>query len=156
MKPIKDFVFVFIQFLLIALIFFLPSKPEALGQVFRYYGLFFVFFGFVYCVVALLQLNKNLSPFPTPKIDGVLITTGLYSIVRHPIYLGLIIFFVGYSVYVASPIKLGLSVLLAILFEFKASYEEGLLEEKYKDYGEYKVHTGKIFPKIFGRNTMPK
>lgn len=105
--------------------------------------------GFLILVLALLQLNKNLSPFPTPKDKAVLVQNGLYKYARHPIYSGIILLFFGYSIYQDSVYKLGISILLLLLFHFKTQYEEQLLQQKFKDYNAYKSKTGKFFPKLF-------
>lgn len=112
-------------------------------------SLFVSIIGLLIIVLALLQLNKNLSPFPTPKDKAVLIQNGLYKYVRHPIYSGILLLFIGYSIFQDSWYKLGISILLALLFHYKAAYEEQLLSLKYKDYNLYKSNTGKFFPKIF-------
>ena len=45
--------------------------------------------------------------------------------------------------------EIGVVLILWLLFEYKAGYEEGLLEQKFAQYQLYKTKTGKIFPKIF-------
>ncbi|MEE9438126.1 MAG: isoprenylcysteine carboxylmethyltransferase family protein [Saprospiraceae bacterium] len=142
----KDIIFVVVQFILFGLIIFLSGHNIGLPIVVKYIGMVISILGLLVCIIALLQLNKNLSPFPTPKENGHLITNGLYSIVRHPIYLGLVLLFVGYSIYFDDFLRLGFSILLIILFEYKSSYEESLLIEKFEAYQEYRKGTGKIYP----------
>jgi protein-S-isoprenylcysteine O-methyltransferase Ste14 len=96
----------------------------------------------------LLQLNKNISPFPTPKDSASLLRNGLYKFMRHPIYTGIILLFSGYSVYQNSFYKLLVSVVLVILFYLKSNYEEQRLQEKFPDYKRYKSKTGRFFPWI--------
>jgi protein-S-isoprenylcysteine O-methyltransferase Ste14 len=96
--------------------------------------------------LALLQLKKNLSPFPTPKETTTLLQNELYKYSRHSIYTGIIILFTGYSVYQNSFYKLGISLLLMLLFYFKSNYEELRLEQKFPDYKLYRNKTGKFFP----------
>lgn len=102
--------------------------------------------GAVFVVWALLQQRLNLSIFPSPKEDGHLITTGVYKLVRHPIYAGILFVAFGYAIYVQSFYKIIIALLLLILFELKSTYEERLLEAKFPAYGQYKLNTGKFFP----------
>lgn len=103
-------------------------------------------FGGIIMTLALLQLNKNLSPFPTPKESASLLQNGLFKYMRHPIYTGIILLFLGYSVSQNSVYKLLISLLLVILFYLKSNYEEQLLEQKFPDYKQYRNKTGMFFP----------
>ncbi len=146
--PRKDIFLVAAQFVLFGFIFFLDGSRMSLFFMQSIAGKVLMGIGFFISVLALLQLNTNLSPFPTPKKGSQLVDRGLYSVVRHPIYLGLVIFFVGYSFYYFDWLKLGLTIILYLLFEYKSAYEEKLLEGKFPEYISYKKRTGKIFPFI--------
>lgn len=76
--------------------------------------------GFFTIVIAILQLNKKLTPFPTPLKDGTLINTGLYKLVRHPIYSGIILTAIGFGLFQESFWKIGVALILWILFYFKS------------------------------------
>jgi len=102
--------------------------------------------GGIIITLALLQLNKNLSPFPTPKESASLLQNGLFKYMRHPIYTGIILLFTGYSVSQNSVYKLLISVFLVLLFYLKSNYEEQRLEQKFPDYKQYKKKTGRFFP----------
>ena len=119
-----------------------------LGLTIQKIGLLIAVFGGIIIILALLQLNKNLTPFPTPKNNTILLQNGLYKYMRHPIYTGIIFLFTGYSMYQNSFYKLGISLLLVILFYFKSNYEEQRLEQKFPDYKLYKNKIGKFFPWI--------
>ena len=47
------------------------------------------FFGMALMSLAALHLNRNLSPFPYPKKESKLSTSGAYNYIQHPIYTGL-------------------------------------------------------------------
>ncbi len=119
-----------------------------LGLTIQKIGLLIAVFGGMIIILALLQLNKNLSPFPTPKEAATLLQNGLYKYMRHPIYTGIMLFLVGYGVYQNSLYKLLISLLLVILFYLKSNYEEQRLEQKFPDYKLYKNKTGRFFPWI--------
>lgn len=119
--------------------------PQFLKLVF----LFVALFGILVLIVALLQLNKNLSPFPTPKTNSQLVKHGLYKFVRHPIYTGLLLLFFGYAFYSLSAYRLLIAFLLLLLFFLKSRYEEQKLIERFSNYQDYKLTTGRFFPKVF-------
>lgn len=104
--------------------------------------------GFV-LLLSLVQLNINLSPFPTPKEETKLVRKGLYKYIRHPIYTAILLLFFGYGLYQSSLYKIFITILLAVLFYFKSIYEEKCLEEKFAEYKDYCNKTGRFFPKIF-------
>lgn len=92
--------------------------------------------GIFLCVAAGRALGRGLTPYPRPAEGSTLADSGLYGIVRHPFYLGGLIFFMGWSM-VAGPVALALTVVLAILWAFKARLEERHLSEVYSAYSAY-------------------
>lgn len=144
----KDYWLVGIQFLLF-LIFLIPFKFNfIIVDYLRFTSLLFTVIGFLIVLVALFNLDKSLTAFPTPKRNSVLITSGLYKYVRHPIYTGILLVVFGYSIYSGSIPRLIISLLLLILFYFKTNYEENKLSQKYPDYSDYKSRTGRFIPGI--------
>lgn len=118
--------------------------PEALF----WFGVVIFILGAILIVVAVLQLNINLSAFPSPLADSKLIETGVFKFIRHPIYSGLILAFFGYAIVDDSGYKLLISVGILLWFYFKSLYEEKLLIEKFPEYLEYKKRSGRFFPWI--------
>ncbi len=102
--------------------------------------------GLAVVIFAILQLNTNLTPFPSPKKNSYLVQSGLYRYIRHPIYTGIILLLLGYALYIESLYRLTILILLWILFYFKTVYEEKALIQKFPDYKEYKVKTGQFWP----------
>lgn len=104
--------------------------------------------GIIIVLLAILQLHKNLSPFPSPKTNSELITVGLYKYIRHPIYTGIIVITIGYGLYTDSVYKILIALGLSILFYFKSKYEEQQLSIAFKSYKNYKKATGRFFPRL--------
>jgi protein-S-isoprenylcysteine O-methyltransferase Ste14 len=142
----KDFLLVTIQFILLT-IFYIPffSNVFQTPLIIKYVGAIVSILGFLIILIAILQLSKNLTPFPTPKENGVLINTGLYKYVRHPIYSGIFMAAIGIAFYTGSYWQLLISFILLILFYYKSKYEESLLMEKYNEYENYKKGTRRFF-----------
>ena len=146
-RAAKDIWFVSIQ-LFLFVIYFMPlfSLQLSIDAFFQNTGLGLTLIGFLVIIIAILQLNKNLTPFPTPINNGTLIETGPYKFVRHPIYSGIILTAIGFGLYNESIWKMGIGLALWILFYFKSQYEETLLLNHYPDYESYRSRTGRFFP----------
>lgn len=142
----KDYFFVSLQLVLFFCFIFDLNWSMNLDLGLRETGFWIGVIGGAIILLALLQLNTNLSPFPTPKNNSVLLQHGLYKYMRHPIYTGIIILFTGYSFYRNSFYKLGISLLLLLLFYFKSKYEELRLEQKFLEYKQYKKRTNRFVP----------
>jgi protein-S-isoprenylcysteine O-methyltransferase Ste14 len=83
------------------------------------------------------ELGRSLTPLPEPRPEGVLVETGPYAVVRHPIYVGGLVFVAGVSL-AAGPVPLGLSGALAALWSLKARDEERRLERRFAGYADYR------------------
>jgi protein-S-isoprenylcysteine O-methyltransferase Ste14 len=146
---IKDYILVLLQALLFVM-FLLDFNwlDVTIPEWLEYAALGCLCIGLVITMVALLQLNKNLSPFPTPKSNSALIKYGLYKYIRHPIYTGLLFLFFGYAVYSESLYRLVVSLLLLVLLHIKSRYEEQQLKERFLEYESYQTYTGRFLPRL--------
>ncbi len=89
------------------------------------------------------QLFKN-------KLND-LVTTGIFAYVRHPMYLGIILTYLGYIVGTLSLLTLAPWFLILILYVRMANYEEEQLEKRFgKEYLNYKKRVPKWIPEIKG------
>jgi len=78
-----------------------------------------------------------------------IVSTGAFRYVRHPLYLGSILFYLGLSVSTASLFSLALLVVIFVFYNYIASFEEKLLDDRSgEDYRKYKKRTGKWVPGI--------
>ncbi|WP_378172701.1 methyltransferase family protein [Aquimarina sp. SS2-1] len=149
-KDKKGFVYVLIQIILFLLYVF----PIYDWKIFCFFSIRHLFLigtitGGIIILGSMLQLRDQLSPFPAPLKDGVLIENGFYRFSRHPIYSRILISCFFYTLYSCSGFKMIIFISLFILFYFKSSYEEELLFKKYMGYKKYKKRVGRFFPKIF-------
>lgn len=96
-----------------------------------------------------LNLGRSLTPFPRHREDGELITSGAYRIVRHPIYLGVLLICLGFAMATSSLARLGLTLVLFVFFDRKARREERWLIERYSGYGQYRRHVKKLIPWLY-------
>lgn len=142
-----DYFYVGIQGLLFVLYALTsPGFEFDLPPVISFLSLLIGLTGLCTCGLALLQLNKNLSPFPTPLRDGELVTHGVYRLARHPIYTGLLLLTLGLALFSGSGFRLLITLGLLLLFYFKSSYEERLLTQKFPEYSNYQEQVGRFMP----------
>jgi protein-S-isoprenylcysteine O-methyltransferase Ste14 len=77
------------------------------------------------------------------------VSTGAFRYVRHPLYLGSMMFYLGLAVSTASLLSLVMVVVIFIFYNHIAGYEEKLLEDRFQEaYRNYKKQTGKWVPLI--------
>lgn len=145
-KNLKDNLFVAIQFILFVVFFLRINLGNLLPDFFKIPGIILFVFGSFIVFVSILQLDKNLTAFPTPKDKAELYTGGLYQFARHPIYTGVIFTFLGMSLFWLSWYKVLITIILIILFWFKSTYEESQLIQKFPNYVDYKKTTPRFFP----------
>lgn len=97
----------------------------------------------------LLDLGHNLTPLPHPKDAGELVQSGAYRVVRHPLYSGLTLAALSWSVYQVSLSHLIGALILLLFFNAKADREERWLVEKYPDYQDYRKQVKKLIPWVY-------
>jgi len=122
----------------------LPRTP-----VFSWLGLVIAATGVAISIWARLSLGANWSGIVTLKENHELIRTGLYSRIRHPIYTGILLAFVGTAI-IEGELRclVGFAILLAT-FHFKAKREEGLLHQEFgAGFVDHHSRTGMFLPKL--------
>ncbi|MCS7060752.1 MAG: isoprenylcysteine carboxylmethyltransferase family protein [Anaerolineae bacterium] len=97
----------------------------------------------------ILSLGRNLTPLPAPVEDGALVDQGLYCIVRHPIYSGIIFAAVAWALMCGSVLGLFLSIPVFVFFDLKSRREEAWLAEKYPAYADYRRRVRKLIPFLY-------
>ncbi len=107
----------------------------ALPDIIRYLGISFVGLGIIIFLTSLYTI-KALESY-----DGDLITHGIYSKVRHPMYLGFILWLIGMPVYSGGFISFALCIVFIMNVLFWRHLEEKELENRFSAYREYKKTT---------------
>ncbi len=78
-----------------------------------------------------------------------IISAGAFGYVRHPLYLGSILVYLGLTVSTASLFCLALLVMIVLFYNYIADYEEKLMEAKFgQDYIDYQKNTGRWLPRL--------
>ena len=97
----------------------------------------------------MLGLRENLTAVPRPVEGGRLIEHGVYRLVRHPIYAGIITAAVGWALVTASPAALLVAGVIGLFFDLKTRREEAWLLEAYPAYADYQRRVRKLLPFVY-------
>ena len=143
LKDSNEIILVILQFFIIYLHFikleFFPNiKIIEVNSIFIFAGFLTIIIASIVMLRAIKDLGRNLSPFPRPKTNSNLITSGIYSFMRHPMYYSLIIISFGVFIINLSFYYLFLTISLAFVIKFKIILEEKFLKNKFKKYFLYK------------------
>ena len=145
----KGRILVTLQFMLLGGLVLLSSNDlfqnnivtEIIGWSLEFLGLAMVIMGF-------RGLGPSLTANPVPLPAAKLVTTGIYSRLRHPIYAGLILATLGMVIVNGSLIKLYFWVPLVVLLSIKIRFEEALLITKYSNYKKYQAEVPALLPSL--------
>ncbi len=143
-----------VQGILIGLILFGPQgspliSSETLITILQSCGIAIGLLACLIMVIAAINLGKNLTPLPCPKDDAVLIQTGLYRYVRHPIYFGVLLAALAWLLIFPGLYILAYSICLFLLFDIKARREEVWLVERFSSYKNYQARVKKLIPGVY-------
>ena len=106
-------------------------------------------FGYILYGVVLRE-NTYLSRTIEVQENQKVIDTGLYGIVRHPMYTATIILFLAMPLVLASPISFLIMLLYIPLISKRIRNEEAVLEQGLEGYSEYKQRVKyKVLPYIW-------
>jgi protein-S-isoprenylcysteine O-methyltransferase Ste14 len=108
-------------------------------------GVSLILLGIYVLTRAVRDLSDNLTAAPTPVEGGTLVEHGVYRVVRHPMYSGLLAGMFGYSLLLGSWLALASTLFLVPFFFAKSSHEERLLRTYYPGYSGYTSRTRRRF-----------
>ncbi|MES2931812.1 MAG: isoprenylcysteine carboxylmethyltransferase family protein [Patescibacteria group bacterium] len=134
-SPLRDFfkngtaaletlIFLMLYAILFYTLFFFPDA--ALSPSLAAPGSLLALAGLVLALIGRLTLRKHWRPVTNPGKPDVLLTSGIFRYLRHPIYAGRILFFMGVMLMFASPLVI-LTIVYWYTLRMKARREEHLL-----------------------------
>lgn len=135
--------------LAVALPWWTASGPFDVRAFPRLVGAMLTVLGFMLTLAGLFSLGDTLTPFPRPLERGVLHRQGVYGFMRHPIYTGVIVASLGWTLCWASGPGVASAALTLVFFDRKAAREERWLRQHYSDYDAYTLRVKKFFPGIY-------
>jgi len=127
-KVAYEIILVFLQFFIISLHFFkwefIPEKQIIQVTPFSYFvGFLIIIIAFIILLVAIKDLGRNLSPFPRPINNSNLVTTGIYRLMRHPMYYSLIFISIGVFIIKLSIYYLFLTISLSLIIKLRLPWK---------------------------------
>lgn len=95
------------------------------------------------------RIREFLTPLPYPVDHNRLVTTGIYGLVRHPLYSSQLFAAFGWAVFALSLSHLFLFIIAFLFFNYKASKEEAWLTLRHPEYREYAMKVKKFIPWLY-------
>ena len=135
------------------ILIFIFLKPSYYGQLTPYIsiaGLIFIIVGEGIRIISVGYSFPGTSGRESYLRADDLNTSGIYSTVRNPLYIGNILIYTGLLITYSNLVALiSFDIILSIQYFFIINYEEGFLKEKFGEkYLEYCKSSGRIIPKF--------
>ena len=112
-------------------------------------GLIFLCAGIGAGLAGAIALGRNLTPFPKPSGKTLLVKHGIFSLIRHPIYTGVMLASLGWAQVWQSWPALLLALALIPFLDAKARREEYWLRKMFSDYADYERRVRRFIPRVY-------
>jgi len=96
-----------------------------------------------------LRRGDAFTPLPRPLDGARLVESGVYRLVRHPVYGGLVLGAFGWALIRESIPTLLAATALFLFFDLKRRREEAWLVARFAGYGDYRARTRRLIPWIY-------
>ncbi|HEC38983.1 hypothetical protein LCGC14_1010710 [marine sediment metagenome] len=113
----------------------------------------FILFSIIICLGIIFIYLSRKAYFPDGELTDIFLTQGIFSRVRHPLYLGGLLVLLSFIFLSISLISIALIVILFILLNKMTTYEEKILEDIFGNlYLDYRKRVPKWIPKLKKNN----
>jgi protein-S-isoprenylcysteine O-methyltransferase Ste14 len=120
------------------------------GDTIRWLGVALFAAGGALRIWPVFVLGHRFSGLVAIQREHTLVTDGIYGIIRHPSYLGLLINSLGWSLAFRSGVGVLLTLLLIPPLLARINAEENLLHSQFGDeYNTYRSHTWRLVPGVY-------
>jgi protein-S-isoprenylcysteine O-methyltransferase Ste14 len=120
------------------------------GDALRWTGLALLALGALLRLGPMVDLGRRFSSQVAIQAEHRLHTSGWYSSVRHPSYLGILLMDLGFAGLFRSTVALALMPIVFWMFKRRMDVEEGLLIDQFGDeYRAYMGRTARIVPRVY-------
>jgi protein-S-isoprenylcysteine O-methyltransferase Ste14 len=126
-----------------------PAADGTVRLLLAIVGVIGIGIGGLLAVRGVVDLRESLTPFPHPRDGASLVDTGSYSLVRHPIYGGIVIASLGWGLLTASIAAVVGAVVILGFFRLKSAREEAWLVARYPGYEAYRGRTRRMLPFVY-------
>ena len=132
LKEKASYVFHILTFIAYFILLSILEIPPAL-QFLQYFGVLFFLLGMIFLILSIISLMRN-------KTAGLL-QTGVYGIVRHPMYVGAILLFSAMVLFLPHWIMLILAAInIVIVYRFMLDGERQNIKKFGAEYRTYMAH----------------
>jgi protein-S-isoprenylcysteine O-methyltransferase Ste14 len=135
---------------------FVPPLTDRLGfwtidgDAVRWLGVALVAIGGPLRIAPVFVLGTRFSGLVAIQPGHQLVTTGMYSVIRHPSYLGLLLMMLGWGLAFRSAIGVLLGALLIAPLAARMNAEERLLQSQFGgEYDAYRARTSRLIPGVY-------
>lgn len=120
------------------------------GEVIRWLGVALFAAGGALRMWPVFVLGHRFSGLVAIQPGHTLVTTGIYSVIRHPSYLGLLINSLGWGLAFRSGVGVALTALTIVPLVARIRAEERLLHAQFgADYVAYRARTSRLIPGVY-------
>jgi protein-S-isoprenylcysteine O-methyltransferase Ste14 len=120
------------------------------GERVRWVGFFLYSVGGVLRLAPVFVLGRRFSGLVAIQREHRLVTNGLYGVIRHPSYLGLIVSVLGWACAFRSGVGVTIAALMLVVLLARIGAEERLLSETFgAEYDAYRARTWRLAPYVY-------
>lgn len=95
-------------------------------------------------------LGRRFSGLVAIQPEHTLVTSGIYGVIRHPSYFGLIVNFLGWALVFRSALGVALTGLTVLILLGRIRAEEALLQAQFgAEYDAYRARTSRLIPGLY-------
>jgi len=129
-----------------------PIYDATLKHIIIIIGTLIIVSGSIMNIMGRFNLGSNWANHIKIYDEHTLVQEGMYKIVRHPLYVTIILMFYGTCLVYRSILGfLAVTLIFIPVMYYRAKQEETLLIQNFPKYSYYKKRTGMFFPKIIKR-----
>ena len=135
---------------------FLPAYTDRIGfwtldgDTLRWIGVFLYAAGGVLRIWPVFVLKNRFSGLVAIQPGHTLVTTGIYDIIRHPSYLGMVVNALGWALAFRSGVGVILTALILVPLIARIHAEERLLLSQFgEEYEAYRARTFRLVPFVY-------
>ncbi len=120
------------------------------GEMVRWVGFFLYSAGGVLRLAPVFVLGRRFSGLVAIQPEHRLVTSGLYGVIRHPSYLGLLVLVLGWGLAFRSGVGVVIALLMLAVVLARIQAEERLLSESFgAEYDAYRTRTWRLVPYVY-------
>ncbi|HVN68146.1 MAG TPA: isoprenylcysteine carboxylmethyltransferase family protein [Candidatus Binatia bacterium] len=120
------------------------------GDTIRWFGVALVAIGGALRLAPVFILGNRFSGLVAIQPGHTLVTGGLYGVIRHPSYLGLLLITLGWGLAFRSLAGVALTVLTVPVIVARIRSEEALLADQFgAEYAAYRARTSRLIPGLY-------